>query len=139
MGKEVDHVIKDMFLLSTEEGRVMMSQRLDKAEEELNNLGQELGDIIEEDDDDDDEDSLHSALGFLPEDNAKSGLVKSLIDEFELRSINPETSPNWDDMVDKEEEEKIAIIERESRTVIITNQVRYFTKCPALNHRILEQ
>ena len=58
VGKEVDHVIKDMFLLSTEEGRVMMSQRLDKAEEELNNLGQELDDIIEEDDDDDDEDSL---------------------------------------------------------------------------------
>ena len=55
MGQEVDHVTGDTFLLSTEEGRVMMSQKLDKAEEELNSLGQELGDIIEEDDDDEDE------------------------------------------------------------------------------------
>ena len=105
MGQEVDQVTGDTLLLSAEEGREMMNQKLDKAEEELNSLGQELGDIIEEDDDDD-EDSLHSALGFP--DRSKSGSVKSLIDEFELRSMTTGTSPSWAEMMDREEEEKMA-------------------------------
>ena len=111
MGQEVDQVTGDTLLLSTEEGREMMNQKLDKAEEELNSLGQELGDIIEEDDDDEDEDSLHSALGFP--DRSKSGSVKSLIDEFELRSMAIGTSPSWAEMMDREEEEKIAKIEQD--------------------------